>query len=72
MNSEELLAFAIEAVKNMKTEKDFNDFSRVLKKVTVEAALGAELVITLITTKTGLAKAPTVATAIISLTVCCQ
>ena len=38
-----MLAFAKEAAKNMKTEKDLSDFSRMLKKVTVEAALGAEL-----------------------------
>jgi hypothetical protein len=33
------LAFAKETAKNMKTEKDLSDFSRMLKKVTVEAAL---------------------------------
>jgi len=38
-----MLAFAKEAAKSMKTEKDLSDFSRMLKKVTVEAALGAEL-----------------------------
>ena len=43
MNKKELLAFAKEAAKHMKTEKDLSDFSRMLKKVTVEAALGAEL-----------------------------
>jgi putative transposase len=43
MNQKELLAFAKEAAKSMKTEKDLSDFSRMLKKVTVEAALGAEL-----------------------------
>jgi putative transposase len=43
MNKKEMLAFAKEAAKNMKTEKDLSDFSRMLKKVTVEAALGAEL-----------------------------
>ena len=42
MNQKELLAFAKEAAKSMKTEKDLSDFSRMLKKVTVEAALGAE------------------------------
>ena len=43
MNEKELLAFAKKAAKSMKTEKDLSDFSRMLKKVTVEAALGAEL-----------------------------
>ena len=43
MNKNEILAFAKEAAKSMKTEKDLNDFSRMLKKITVEAALGAEL-----------------------------
>jgi len=43
MNQKELLAFAKEAAKNMKTEKDLSDFSRMIRKVTVEAALGAEL-----------------------------
>tara|TARA_B110001469_G_C9585049_1_gene290212 strand:- start:1030 stop:1206 length:177 start_codon:yes stop_codon:yes gene_type:complete len=37
------IAFAKEATKSMKTEKDLSDFSRMLKKVTVEAAVGAEL-----------------------------
>ena len=32
-------AFAKEAAKSMKTEKDLSDFSRMLKKVTVEAPL---------------------------------
>ena len=43
MNQKELLAFAKEPAKSMKTEKDLSDFSHMLKKVTVEAALGAEL-----------------------------
>ena len=42
-NRKELEAFAKEAAKSLKTEKDLSDFSRMLKKVTVEAALGAEL-----------------------------
>lgn len=32
MNKKEMLAFAKEAAKNMKTEKDLSDFSRMLKK----------------------------------------
>lgn len=43
MNKKELEAFAREAAKNIKTEKDLSDFSRMLKKVTVETALNAEL-----------------------------
>ena len=43
MNKKELEAFAKEAAKSFKTEKDLSDFSRMLKKVTVEAALNAEL-----------------------------
>ena len=39
MNQKELLAFAKEAAKSMKTDKDLSDFSRMLKKVTVEAPL---------------------------------
>jgi hypothetical protein len=31
MNQKELLAFAKEAAKSMKTEKDLSDFSRMLK-----------------------------------------
>ena len=43
MNPKELLAFDKEAAKSMQTEKYLSNFSRMLKKVTVEAALGAEL-----------------------------
>lgn len=38
MNRKELEAFAREAAKSLKTEKDLSDFSRMLKKITVEAA----------------------------------
>ena len=41
MNRKELEAFAREAAKSLKTEKDLSDFSRMLKKITVEAALNA-------------------------------
>ncbi|WP_063360019.1 IS256 family transposase [Pseudoalteromonas luteoviolacea] len=37
------LLFAREAAKTLKTEKDLNEFSQMLTKVTVEAALNAEL-----------------------------
>ncbi len=43
MNKAELEAFAREAAKSIKTEKDLNSFSQMLTKVTVEAALNAEL-----------------------------
>lgn len=43
MKRKDLEAFAKEAAKTLKTEKDLSDFSRMLKKVTVEAALNAEL-----------------------------
>ena len=43
MNKKEIEALAREAAKNIKTEKDLSDFSRILKKITVETALNAEL-----------------------------
>jgi len=43
MNKKELEAFTKEAAKSFKTEKDLSDFSAMLKKVIVEAALNAEL-----------------------------
>jgi len=43
MKKEELEAFAREAAKGIKTEDDLNDFRAMLTKVTVEAALNAEL-----------------------------
>jgi putative transposase len=43
MNKKELEAFAREAAKTIKTEKDLSDFSQMLTKITVETALGAEL-----------------------------
>lgn len=43
MDKKELEAFAKEAAKTLKTEKDLNEFRRMLTKVTVEAALNAEL-----------------------------
>ena len=42
MDEKEMRALAAELAKNIKTEKDLSDFSRQLKKMTVEAALGAE------------------------------
>ena len=43
MKDEAMLALAKEFAKNLKTEADLNNFSRALKKMTVEAALNAEL-----------------------------
>ncbi len=43
MNKKELEAFAREAAKSIKTEKDLGNFTQMLAKVTVEAALNIEL-----------------------------
>ena len=43
MDEKEMRALAAELAKNIKTEKDLSDFSKQLKKITVEAALGAEM-----------------------------
>nr|WP_283710430.1 transposase [Pseudoalteromonas prydzensis] len=43
MNKKELEAFAKAAAKNIKTPQDLNEFSFMLKKITVEAALNAEM-----------------------------
>ena len=43
MNKKELEAFAREAARSIETEQDLGDFSRMLKKITVETALNAEL-----------------------------
>ena len=43
MYKKKLEAFAREAAKGLKTEKDLNEFSQMLTKITVEAALNAEL-----------------------------
>jgi putative transposase len=43
MNRKELEAFAKDAAKGIKTEKDLAEFSQMLTKITVEAALNAEL-----------------------------
>ncbi len=43
MDEKEMRALAAQLAKNIKTEKDLGDFSRLLKKMTVEAALGAEM-----------------------------
>ncbi len=43
MKDEVMLALAKEFAKNLKTEADLNNFSKALKKLTVETALNAEL-----------------------------
>jgi transposase-like protein len=43
MNKEELQTIAVAAAKTIKTEQDLNEFSQMLTKITVEAALNAEL-----------------------------
>jgi transposase-like protein len=43
MNRKELEAFVKQAAKGIKTEKDLAEFSQMLTKITVEAALNAEL-----------------------------
>ncbi|MCT8837244.1 IS256 family transposase, partial [Glaesserella parasuis] len=43
MNEKQLHALAAEFAKNLKTPEDLNQFSRMLKKITVEAALNGEL-----------------------------
>ena len=43
MNTDELKQIALAAAKNIKTQQDLTEFQRMLTKVTVEAALNAEL-----------------------------
>ena len=43
MNWKEIEAFARKAAKGIKTEKDLNNFSQLLTKTTIEAALNAKL-----------------------------
>ncbi len=43
MNKKELEAFARQAAKHIKTEDDLNDIRQIFTKITVEAALNAEL-----------------------------
>jgi putative transposase len=43
MNKEEIHTLAKEAAKNIKSEHDLNEFRQMLTKITVEAALNAEL-----------------------------
>jgi len=43
MKRDKIEAFAREAAKTIKTEDDLNDFRQILSKITIEAALNAEL-----------------------------
>ena len=43
MNKEELQALGLTAAKKVKTEHDLNEFRQMLTKISVEAALFAEL-----------------------------
>ncbi len=43
MNKEEIKSIAEAAAKNIKTEQDLNEFSQMLRKITIETALNAEL-----------------------------
>lgn len=43
MNKDELQALGLAAAKNIKTEQDLNEFRQMLTKISVEAALNAEL-----------------------------
>ena len=43
MKKEDLLAIAQEAATNIKTEHDLNALTQMLSKITIEAALNAEL-----------------------------
>ncbi|MFW3379484.1 IS256 family transposase, partial [Glaesserella parasuis] len=43
MNEKQLHALAAEFAKNLKTPEDLNQFSRMLKQITIEAALNGEL-----------------------------
>ena len=43
MNKKELQVIALAAAKNINTEADLNEFRQMLTKITVEAALNAEL-----------------------------
>jgi putative transposase len=43
MDHSQLMVLAKEFAKNLKTDADLNEFSKALKKLTVETALNAEL-----------------------------
>ena len=43
MNKKELEAFAKEAAKGIKIPDDLNEFGQILKNITIEAALNAEM-----------------------------
>ena len=43
MNETAMMALAKELAKGLKTESDLNDFTKALKKLTIETALNVEL-----------------------------
>ncbi len=43
MKTEDIQALAAEAAKNIRSEKDLNDFKQLLTKMTLETVLNAEL-----------------------------
>ena len=43
MNKKEIEALALEAAKGIKTEEDLNSSRKMMTKITIEAALNAEL-----------------------------
>ena len=64
MDEKQLQALANEQAKNLKTPEDLSQFDRLLKKISVEAALNAEMSHHLATIKTSLNRVPTPAMAI--------
>ncbi|RDQ82958.1 hypothetical protein C4A21_04000 [Escherichia coli] len=46
MDEKQLQALANELAKNLKTPEDLSQFDRLLKKISVEAALNAEMSVT--------------------------
>ncbi|KMQ77130.1 transposase, partial [Edwardsiella ictaluri] len=64
MNEKQLQALANELAKNLKTPDDLSQFDRLLKKISVEAALNAEMSHHLATIKISLNRVPTPAMAI--------
>lgn len=63
MDEKQLQALANELAKNLKTPDDLSQFDRLLKKISVEAALNAEMSHLWATIKISLNRAPTPAMA---------
>ncbi len=64
MDVKQLQALANELAKNLKTSEALSQFDRLLKKISVEAALNAEIPHHLGYDKTSLSRVPTPSTAI--------